>query len=245
MKSIVINFFFFLLFTIGLYGQSPCTDFVYLKDGSKLRGKIQEYVIDEYLMLQIENGNTTKIGGEKIKKVIQDCEEHVIKNEVEKKYYLQSSLYALIGRSLFNEVEVGSGGQIVGGIKVNKWLGLGAGLGLEFYAPKDNTESSSFPVFGEVRWIMPTQNYLSLATGYGFADKNDTFSSYERVITERKGGLYLSATSGIKLGKHLALHVGWTLQKKTLVWRSIYIGENSGIDRISNNRIALGMSYIW
>ncbi|MEP7195320.1 MAG: hypothetical protein ABI851_02300 [Saprospiraceae bacterium] len=168
---------FFLLFSIPLFSQNNLGEqqitVVYLKNGSVLKGYLAKGNIENSFELKLMEGITMQLPFSEVKKMVQPTERFRKPYEYlfrEKGIYNISSLKLNSGISIDNQFSLGFGIESVTGYMLNRYFGLGLGLGYDYYG----TESFNalYPVFLEARgYLFGERNayYYSLAGGYSFA----------------------------------------------------------------------------
>lgn len=232
-------------------------DEVYLKDGSKLRGKIQEYHRGSYLMFKMASG-VIRINEEDIERIIQEPKESLIalmvKREKPPKVYAfreqgfySSVVFALLpGGGDYNS-ELGLSLQTSFGYQLNRQFGLGLGLSLDGYA---NVESDDtfVPLFAEARgylWKKKNTPYWTVAAGYGFPLRTEAAN---QEIRRFEGGYMFHPAIGYRLGAdktiNLTVDLGYKFQKAITEREFFFSGEIITRD-VLYRRLSLRMSVIF
>ncbi len=244
---LIFNFLFALTPLLAQQNSDNCTDIVYLKGGSVLRGKIMEQTSDGYFVIATWSGVEMTFPTVNVRKVVQKCKEEKRPPKTydfkEKGLYNATRLGTLIGQTYFGENSTGFTLHHTIGWMFNRWVGAGIGGGTEIYNP-DSGEPATYPVFAEVRGYLQAKNatpFYALCGGWAFAGKNSS-DEWGR-IDDWKGGWLAKAQIGYRLGNHFTLHGGISFQKKTRTWDSTWGGER-GTDRILNKRLELGLGVI-
>ncbi|MEM6967242.1 MAG: hypothetical protein AAF573_20940 [Bacteroidota bacterium] len=229
-----LSFLIFSFFVNVLLGQSNENhDIVYMKNGSIFKGKIIHYDQRENLRLELSSGHVVILESRRVRKIIQGDVDPalLIKPERVKKPYnfREQGLYVTTfvgyhgGGSAFEAAETnhGLGVQASLGYQFHRLLGVGAGIGMDYYY--SGSGQNFMPVFGEVRGYLLPRNVTpmySFAAGYGFA-----FEDEERNITNAQGGLMVHPSVGFRFGgsktMNFTLEAGVKIQKGTfeyVVW---------------------------
>lgn len=247
--------FIFLLFFLlsaasGLAQQQQnCRDVVYLRNGSVLRGQITAYQVDGELVMTTWSGAQLRLPSSTVKKIIQECP-HERNRRLplsqrpysfrESGWYHASRAIVVVGQS-----GVGLGLQHSSGVKINRWLGLGVGVGIENFTPADN-DVTTYPLFGEMRGYFSASNispFYALAAGWGFADQKSNQSPFGGFMNEWRGGWMTQGQLGYRAGNHFTVHVGLRLQHKTRTWENPWRG-GKGVDKILQKRLEIGIGIL-
>lgn len=206
-------------------------DVVYLKDGSVLKGKIQEYKQDEYLVILLTSGTKLTVWEEEINRIRQQLpgEELPIGSSAQsrkEKRKARRNTYAFQEKGWYNvtylasyngrvegEYEMGLGIQNTFGYQFNRFFGLGVGISLD--AQSLDGSETLYPVFVEFRgYFTKTVKapYYSLSGGYSFAFKNKN-----QDIAEAEGGYLIHPAIGYRLGAdaetNVLIDIGYRFQK--------------------------------
>lgn len=113
----------------------------------------------------------------------------------EKGWYNASYFVGLNGW-LEDDYQLGLGLHTVFGYQFNRWLGVGAGTGVDAYS--FDRDEVLIPVFLEVRGYATsakTAPFYSLNAGYGFAFKNE-----DQFVVDAEGGLMIHPAIGLRFG---------------------------------------------
>ena len=222
--------FLALLTSFGLAAQEEVSvqeevlyeDVVYLINGSVFRGQILSYHSNGQLVLKALGGHELTFSANVIKKVVQERITSAGKKKdksyafKEKGIYHQSSLSINSGSTAWNgNLIIGSGFQHIVGYQFMRQLGLGMGLGVDYY--NIPAREIVFPLFVELRTYLNENNtapFFALASGYSFAFKNE-----DRGIIDAKGGFMTYPSFGFRLGAsdetNVTLDAGVKFQKST------------------------------
>jgi len=222
-KSIVLCITALFLFAAQAQQKTDkITHTVTLKDGTVYQGVIKQYVDGEELMLQLGPNIIKTIKDKDIKKLVLDgastptpsSESNPITlstpdkpyNFQEKGLYFESNAQLMLGSSAFssapqegdriNKIDPGIGAQLIGGYQVNRFIGVGAGVGLDYYYL--NSGETLLPVFLDVRGYLLKRNVspmYKLQAGYGFAFKDE-----DRNMIDAEGGLMWYPALGVRFG---------------------------------------------
>jgi hypothetical protein len=186
-----------------------------------LEGKLLEISPGEFVKIQTDNGHIIQVSDHKIKRYYYPNGQFNVEKELgmrnyhfrEKGLYLYSSM-GLIMNTVSSDQGGRVGWQLSGsaGYQVNRLLGLGFGVGVDFY--RTGASEMIFPVFAEVRGYFVSQTstpYYVLRSGYGIAFANDDVG-----INEAKGGLMLNPAVGWRLaggsGLKMCIDIGVQFQ---------------------------------
>ncbi len=217
-KSILILIF---LFVVNLsFAQTDNQDVIYTNDGSIFRGDIVKIDEDKSIDLQIKNGLIVHFKHSEIQKIVQESNgTEIIElqkpyNFKEKGVFFASSFCPNFGSSSWGAALIGVGLHQVVGYQMNRWMGIGAGFGIDSY--EIGSERSFIPLYIQARGYFTTNNvapYYAVDLGYGFArDTRD-------VITESHGGRFfypsLGYRFGAKKGGNFTIDFGVKFQKGT------------------------------
>ncbi len=201
LKYIGLLLFIFLCGTMQAQDTNTI-DMVYLKDGSIFRGTIVEYEPGGILRLRINRTSTITLQDARIKKIVQKGtasgkggrKEYAFK---ERGFY--NATYGNLSISTEfrgNDPVVDVGIHNITGYQFNRFLGVGLGVGMDYYYI--GSGENIMPVYVEGRGYLKAKNVspmYSLAAGYGFAFTND-----ERNLEIAKGGMMIYPAFGFRLG---------------------------------------------
>ena len=211
MKSLIA--FFLLLFASGLIAQTTTSsagfeDYVLLKNGSRIYGKILYYAPNDTLQIQVSSGQTMRCSPEYIKKVIMakpktaDANAATIAKpyDFKERGFYASAVYAMsFGRNSGGAgTHTGVGLQATAGYLLRRQIGFGGGVGYDAYYLKDGN-AAVMSVFGEARGYLSKRNvaeFFTFAVGYG----QPMVQKGNPQITKRSGGLMLQPTIGLRFG---------------------------------------------
>lgn len=221
---------------LAIYAQQSL-DVVYLKDGTAYWGKIVKTEPAQKVYIQLAGGSTIAIDEKDIDRIVRDdakvepkpqpkpkpenVKKHPVKSTKEKSPYAfkEKGFYnvPMIGinfaRTASRDV-VGLGLQYSAGYQINRWLGLGGALGLDFYSL--NGGERILPLMGDIRGYFSKKKvspYYAINGGYGFAliNKQDN-------ITRAEGGWMIHPSFGFRLngkegGVSTLVDFGYRFQK--------------------------------
>ena len=245
-----------LLCFISLYGalaaqqRDSCTDVVYLKGGSVFRGRITEYQPDGTLSILTWNGLTMTVTPTNIQRIVQECKrgrrEARGYNFRERGLYNATRLSVLAGRTYYGENATGYTFSHSTGWMFDRRIGAGIGGAAEVFSP-DAGGINSFPVFAEVRGYLMARNvtpFYNVAFGWAFVGKNE--NEQPGTTNNWEGGWMSKMQVGFRLGNHITVQGGLSLQKVVRHWQSFWggWGGDSGTDRILHKRIELGIGVL-
>ena len=230
----VFSILLFLFFANTLYAQEEKPlDVIYLKNGSVFKGRVVNYQQGKQVELKIDDDRVFVFDAKTIRRIIQegDIEKEAkqsktlrIKKEYqfrEKGWYNTTYISVAIGGSAFDAVEtdLGFGVSTVIGYKFNRLLGVGAGIGMDYYY--SGSGKNFMPVFGEIKGYVLSRNITptySFAAGYGF-----TFEDENRNIEKTKGGMMIYPAVGFRFGGSKAMNfvfdAGVKIQKGTFTYQ--------------------------
>ncbi len=228
-KKIILILSCCLLSFLQMMAQegTSASDAVYMKNGSVFRGTIMDYIPGEQVQLQMTNGNMLLLDDKNVRKIIQGGADNK-KNKVRKPYqfrekgvYHFTSGHINTGRSAYrNYNETGLGFTHTSGYQFNRWLGVGIGMGMDYYYM--DSGQRFLQTFAEARGYLMQKRmspYYALSVGYGSA-----FQDEDRNIIEAKGGALIYPAMGFRFGgsngANFTLDFGVKFQSGTFVYRS-------------------------
>ncbi len=195
------------IFAGTLTAQETSTiDIIHMKNGSVFRGQITHYTQGGILKIKVNDKIELAFPDNQIKKIIQkEVNSDGIKEIKSRKQYAfrERGVYNLTSGSIAagkqawnseNIIDVGF--QNITGFKFNRFLGVGLGIGVDYYY--GGSGQTVMPIFAEARGYLKEKNVspmYSLAAGYGIAFKRNDFN-----ITNTKGGLMLHPAIGLRIG---------------------------------------------
>ncbi|MCC6279346.1 MAG: hypothetical protein IT262_02005 [Saprospiraceae bacterium] len=247
-----IFIFTFLLSAQWLTAQesAKCQDVVYLKGGSVFRGTITRY--DRSGMLEIETWSGTKmlIPSNTVRRVVQKCYGSG-KERKERGYtFIEQGWYHNTRVAmLFGDVENGYSLQHSSGIKMNRFLSVGLGTGVENYGPGGNTPVT-IPLFLEIRGYLTKQRiapFYALGGGWstiGRTQRNIDWWGWENNIENWKGGWMAQGQVGYRIGNHFTTFIGIRLQRLNLDWDNNAWGGGFGTDKHLKKRVEFGLGLL-
>lgn len=244
-----IKYFSILIFLFtfsNAYSQQgyKTTDVVYTKEGSVFRGEIVAYTPGESLSLKISESSTIIIQDNRIKKIVQGAEGKGKRAKGKREYafrerglYNLSSVHIAAGATAANgEFIVDLGAHHVAGFQFNRFLGVGLGVGMDYYYI--GAGQNIMPVYAEARGYFKAENFTpmySLAAGYGFA-----FEKEENNITDAKGGFLLYPALGFRMGgsanANYFLDFGVKIQRATFTYQDWW---DTRVNKMTYNRLVL------
>lgn len=205
--------FLLLLFANALIAQTTTSsegfeDYVLLKNGSRIYGKILYYAPNDTLQIQVSSGQTMRCKPEFIKKVVMakpktaitDAPQAAKPYDFKERGFYASAVYAVsFGRNSGGAgTHTGVGLQATAGYLLRRQIGFGGGIGYDAYYLKDGN-AAVMSIFGEARGYLSKRNvaeYFTFAAGYGHPTKQKD----NTLITKRGGGLMLQPTIGLRFG---------------------------------------------
>ncbi len=224
MKSYSINttrliflIFLFCSFSEGILAQEKRFETIHLKDGTVLKGNITEQVANDYLILELRNGQKITVFSEEVLKI---------------KYNQKAAKYYKKERGFFHQATIGSswkgserfGGnqpyfsvETIHGYQFKHALRVGLGTGWDYH-PDFHIVPVFVSVGGDIGKLRIVPTYF-VNTGYGMAwERHNSDVNEEEIYEEVKGGLMLHFGGGlkIKLSKTaLIFNVGYKIQNVT------------------------------
>lgn len=244
-KSIVLCLFSLLFVAVMAQQQKVAqTHTITLKDGTVYQGVIKQYIEGEKLLLQLGPNIIKTIKDKDIKKLVQDGaaspnpqSESIALSTPDKMYqfqekglYFESNAQLMLGSSAFfnlpqngkrvNKIDPGIGAQLIGGYQINRFIGVGAGVGLDYYYL--NSGETLLPVFADVRGYLLKSNVspmYKLQAGYGFA-----FTDEDRNMLDAEGGFMWYPALGVRFGAsesaNFMLDFGVKVQKANYIFQA-------------------------
>ncbi|MDN5200872.1 hypothetical protein QQ008_05855 [Fulvivirgaceae bacterium BMA10] len=197
-------------------------EIIYLEDGSVIRGKIIEKTPDDYVMMQLTNGEKVSFFWEEIIKIKYNKRRRKEYFEKPKGFYNETTLGVSVGR--VTDMSVTQGylvAQTIGGYKFNPYLRVGLGV-----ARDEHPFLTTIPVFlnvgGDIGNTKVVPSYF-FNTGYGFIDKlndEDGFNNPE----DAEGGWFINPGMGLKVKVAkvaLLFQISYRVQKAELIRNNI------------------------
>jgi hypothetical protein len=242
-------FIVLFLFTTSLFSQETtmlCQDIVYMKGGSVFRGTVTAYEIEGNLVMRTWSGAQMQIPASNVRRIVQQCKDttrfsgKIFENP--SYTFSEEGWYHATRFSILTSEEAGLGIQHSSGKKINRYWGVGMGIGLENFEPYNDV--LTVPVFAEIRgYLLPKRiaPFYALGVGYGFSKEgNGGFSDG----TERwKGGWMAQGNIGYRIGNHFFIQLGIRFQHKTHTWTSRW-SSFSSIDQILYQRMDVGIGLL-
>ncbi len=213
---------FLLLYAAQIKAQqTDFSDIVYLKNGSRIVGKIVYYQANDSIRLQLSSGAIVRFAQQETYKIVMSEAGSNVKLKREEKPYnfKERGFYDAFGvNGNFGRTSLsahkGIGFQNVVGYQFSRLVGSGLGIGYDSYY-LSNGESNVVSFFGEYRGYLRKTNtteYFTIAAGYGqpLANKNDVLSNF-------KGSYMVQPTIGWRFGAshryNLFADLGFRLQQ--------------------------------
>jgi hypothetical protein len=228
--------------------KENCTDVVHLKNGSIFRGKISEYQLEGNLSMHTWSGTQIQIPASKIRRVVQKCKDEAPTTLVappEYSFKTTGWYHATRFNTYAGAGVMGLGVQHSSGLKLNRMLGIGVGVGFENFDPWD-TDVATYPVFAEIRGYLLAKRitpFYALGAGYGISNRGTQTATFDGSTESWKGGWMAQGQIGYRLGNHALVHVGVRLQDKTRTWSIPWWGS-TGKDRILHKRLEVGFGIL-
>lgn len=217
MKSILI---FLFLFPILLIAQeSTVTSLVYLKDGGFLKGEILEKTGNQ-VKIKLWSGTIVELSGDEVKRIKTLKKQQTIfpggQSASTNGFYFMVGTNILVAEQaseISTELRWGAGLDYTAGYRINRFLGVGMGLGMDFYA------RDFAPVYlhlkGELfnKIVSPT---YTLNAGYSFP-LSEWFDDEE--FLDKNGGWMFNPSLGVRIATtgaaNLQLDIGYKFQYYT------------------------------
>jgi hypothetical protein len=205
MKIYKLLFIFcFFLYAAHIKAQQiEFSDKVYLKNGSRIVGKILFYQPEDTVQVKVESGQILRFAPQQILKVRMSEIAGVKTSRAERPYsfkergmYDALSFNINLGRSSYSANQ-GIGFQNVVGYQFSRLVGTGIGVSYDSYYIA-NGQSDVISVFGEYRGYLNKRNtteYITFAAGYGHPKSNKN-----EILTNRKGSFMVQPTIGLRFG---------------------------------------------
>lgn len=221
-----------ILFCLGIASiaigqeQMEYNDVIHTKNGSVFRGKIQEYKADGSCKLMLLSGTEIYLDKSQIRKIVSEPIKYKkekgtrsIYEFKEKGLYHFSSFHISMANDAFrNDLTFGAGIHHISGFQFNRWMGVGLGVGMDYYYP--GSGETFTPVYAEFRGYTAARNFspmYSIAAGYGFTTSNENTN-----IIEAKGGFMVHPSFGFRMGgnpnANFTLDFGMKIQRGTFTY---------------------------
>ncbi|MBL7781339.1 MAG: hypothetical protein JNM22_08975 [Saprospiraceae bacterium] len=249
------KFLILLLFASSAYASHAqdslrCQDVVYMKGGSVFRGTISNYDLSGTLTMTTWSGSKMEIPSNAVRRVIQDCKDRKqpkgerVYNFRERGWYHSTRVSALSGTN-----NLGYSLQHSSGFQLNRFCGIGVGIGLENFAP-DQLDPVIMPLFVETRcYLLPRHitPFLSAGAGYSFITKEENSFNWlggtNADLDDWHGGWMAYGQAGYRIGNHFIAFMGIRLQHLKYDWDSTPWG-GSGTDIHLKKRIQIGIGLL-
>ena len=158
------------------------------------------------------------------------------------KFYYQVSTGVLVGSShQYSSNEASFSASFISGYKLKRMLGLGLGVGVDFY-PNQRHIPLSLDVQGDLIPGRVTPFY-QLNVGYGWAQERSVPVELERLT----GGLYFRPSVGVKwhfAGHSWLLRISYVRQESKMHYEPIDLGNGSTITTVEDRvlqRLGFGL----
>ncbi len=228
-----------LLFCTGLFAQElQRLDYLYLEDGSLLKGKVIEYNRGEKIIFEMSNGEQVEFLDEQISKVVQGVTGPVIERdksgevkrspkpyEFEERGWYNVTYFTSYGGKTSEEVFIGIGLLNVTGYQFKRMFGVGLGTGIDIYSLEGG--ETIYPLFAEARGYFLKKNvspYYAVSAGYGFA-----FKDKNQELAKARGGFLFHPCIGLRLGgvqsTNMVVDFGYKFQKAYFERRFVSNGD--------------------
>ncbi|GJM33241.1 MAG: hypothetical protein DHS20C18_22420 [Saprospiraceae bacterium] len=228
-----------LWFSSGLFGQElQRLDYLYLENGSLLKGKVVEYIRGEKLVFELTNGEQVEFAAKEIDRIVQGVATPVYKEDKKGRRQMGPKVYEFQERGWYNLTYFASYGGKTGenafigigllnitGFQFNRMVGLGLGIGADAYSLEGG--ETLYPVFAEARGYLFKKNvspYYAASVGYGFA-----FKDRNQELFKARGGLMFHPAIGLRLGgsksANMLVDVGYKFQNAYFERRFDFNGD--------------------
>lgn len=224
------NIAFFLVFILTTLSGSAQTDKLYLKNDSKLVGKLLHYQPGDSIQFELSNGQKIVLAEKEVQRIVMaDIKTPKPYNFKERGFYNATYFGFNFGKSptnwgAINSFRLGISAENITGFQFNRWLGAGLILGYDnFYVA--NNDAHTVSIGSELRGYLSQQNtsfYYRIGGGIGFplANKNDALN-----LTGHKGGFMLHPAIGIRLGSSPKIRYFIDLGTK---FQRVHFDQNNG-----------------
>jgi len=212
MHMCLFRWFSICLLLLGLAGiplqadaQTSGRDYaVLLSDSSVIRGKLMQYKVGESVSVRLRSGRILSFAADQVMKVMPyrefwasvsaPAKERAYKFR-ESGWFGDLSLATYHGGSI-EDPDLGGGLQGVFGLRINRWLETGMGLGYERYSVQEAYRV--VPLFIQVRGYVLQKGispFYQMSVGYGWSLKREIDG-----LIEGGGGYLLHPSVGVRFG---------------------------------------------
>lgn len=229
--------------SMAINAQNDKFDYVYLNNGSVVKGVVETEIPNVEVSIRTPNGNLLNYKAAEVRKIIHGEKPTIPTEKTGKDNYKDYSSYnkgfwfstnAEVGYSTRLSSGVKNGGysevDVVGGYRMNQYLKVGAGFGARWYFQNSNIrlkkEKWAFPLFLNVRGNFIPEEYRT-AIPYYSLDIGTTFED----------GFMIRPTIGMRFGEPrsaflLSLsYVGQTLKNEVGQHRMVsFLALNLGYE---------------
>lgn len=239
-NALLIIFYFFITTSLFAQPQGTSLEYIYLLDGSYIKGKVVERNQDNF-SIQLYNQKIISLPADMIREIIPSKEKVIVHPDgimvVTEGLRTSFKMLSMVGKDFLNEEQNmwGIGGQLLVGHRFVPWLQISGGIELaemrEFFAT---------PLL-DLKGLIGTKAtapYYNLSLGYGFPILQ---SGNEFTVT--KGGWMVHPAVGYSFanrhGGAFYFDAGYRMQKMT------YFTDFNGsiTDRITFNRLVFRMGW--
>ena len=235
---------------LGAQDSLQCQDVVYLKGGSIFRGTVTQYDRSDMLTIVTWSGTRMQIPSNAVRRVVQQCRGARKERGARQYDFAESGWYHNTRAAiLFGDYKNGYSLQHSSGMKLNRFLSVGLGTGIENYGP-GGVDPVTIPLFVEVRGYLLKQRitpFYALGGGWSTIGKvQRTFDWWggENNIENWKGGWMAQGQVGYRVGNHFTTFIGIRLQRLTLDWDNTAWGTGYGTDRHLKKRVEFGVGLL-
>lgn len=226
-----------------------CQDVVYMKGGSIFRGTITQYEIAGTLTMTTWSGTKMQIPGNAVQKVVQDCNSARMREEKVYNFRERGWYHCSRAAMLFGEPDNGYSLQHSSGYRLNRFLSIGLGLGIENFSP-GYTDPVIVPIYVETRGYLTRQRiapFFAFGAGFSAIAKEQQafdFWGWQNNIQNWKGGWMAQGQIGYRIGNHFLTYIGIRMQHLELDWDNSVWGGGTGKDIHTKKRIELGVGLL-
>jgi len=242
-KNIAFLIITLLYSSISFGQQRGYQDVIKLKNGSVIKGTVIEIVEDDYVKILMGGRQTLLFYFEEIS-YLRDANYNIYSHFVSRKGFFNTTQLGLnidvIEDQFLNHIVTYFSFHSVNGYRVNRFINLGIGLGLDYYS-EYTTVPVYFTIKGEIFKGIITPFY-QIGIGNSFAwQRQRSFWNRDNV----KGGLFINPGGGFQINlnnKAIIFGISYKIQKV----QSEFIGFNSETvekKSLRNLSLALGIMF--
>ena len=192
------------------------------------------------------SGGTMRLASINVKKIEQKCgdENSTLRSLAQRPYSFRETgwYHATRGSILWSSDVIGFGLQHSSGLKFNRLIGAGIGIGIENLTASED-DVSTYPMFLEARGYLSAKNiapFYTLGIGWAFAGTENYNIEGEKESWE--GGWMGQTQIGYRIGNNFTAHLGLRFQQKTRTWSNSW--GIQGVDKILQKRFEIGLGIL-